>query len=225
MRRYLLATIVLAGLAACAATPSNRTLVRGNAPRVSEFRFDQSAPLTAASEFAPWAALTASNEAEHDVLDPCIADRDACATRSLERFSRLLELAADLPPVDQVKLVQEYFNRVDQIMPEPGAPDRWASLYHVAATNEGDCKAIALGKYFTLRRLGFSPDDLRVVMNWDDRERDWHALLAVRLDGDTYILDSILGLQPPRAYSDAFMVYSISEDGVWDHAPDFVPIP
>jgi predicted transglutaminase-like cysteine proteinase len=91
-------------------------------------------------------------------------------------------------------------------------------------TNEGDCKAIALGKYFTLRQLGWPADDLRVVMNWDDQVLDWHAVLAARLDGETYVLDSILGLQRPRNFRSAYMVYSISEAGIWDHAPDFVPV-
>ena len=75
------------------------------------------------------------------------------------------------------------------------------------------------------RRLGFDPANLRLVMNWDDREQDWHALLAVRDDGRTWMLDSILGLQDPRAFTRAWMVYSISEEGIWDHAPDFVPVP
>ena len=62
-------------------------------------------------------------------------------------------------------------------------------------------------------------------MEWDGREHDWHALLAAR-DGDrTYMLDSILGLQEPSAFGFGYMVYSISELGVWDHAPDFVPVP
>lgn len=225
MRHAIVTAIVLASLTACATTPSNRTLVRSIAPRVSAFEFDASPPLTRASDFGPWIAVTNDNAVERGVLEACISDSAACANRNLVRYRRLLELAVELPRVDQVRLVQEYFNRVDQILPDPDAPDVWASLYRIATANEGDCKAIALGKYFTLRRLGWQADDLRVVMNWDDRERDWHALLAVRLDNETYVLDSILGLQKPGAFGYGYMVYSISENGVWDHAPDFVPVP
>lgn len=224
MRTALLTAICLAGLTACASTPDNRALVRDAAPRVSQFQFDDSAPLGAAGDFEPWAVLTAGNSAESPALEGCIAERDACETLHLRRYRGLLELAADLDPDEQLRLVQEYFNSVEQTLDGFGAAD-WGTLYRVVSTHAGDCKAIAIGKYFTLRRLGFSPDDLRLVMNWDDREQDWHAVLAVREDGRTWMLDSILGLQEPRAFTRAFMVYSISEEGIWDHAPGYVPVP
>jgi len=222
VRRLIVASLALAGLAACATQPGNRAMVVRSAPRVSEFAFDAGAPLTQADAFAPWVTLTASNTAERIPLDSCIAERDACETGHLLRYRRLLELAAGLTPAEQLDLVQEYFNSVEQVLPS-GAD--WSSLYQVAKTHVADCKGIALGKYFTLRRLGWPADDLRVVMNWDDRERDWHAVLAVRAADETLILDSILGLQPPEAFSYGYMVYSISELGLWDHAPDFVPVP
>lgn len=224
MRRALLTAIFLAGLSACASTPDNGALVRESAPRVSEFQFDDSAPLSAASDFAPWAVLTAGNTVESPALESCIAEREACETAQLRRYRGLLELAADLSPDEQLKLVQEYFNSVHQTLDGFGAAD-WGTLYRVVSMNEGDCKAIATAKYFTLRRLGFEPEDLRVVMNWDDREQDWHALLAVREDGRTWMLDSILGPQDPGEFTRAWMVYSISEEGIWDHAPGFVPVP
>jgi predicted transglutaminase-like cysteine proteinase len=222
MRNIIVAALVLATLAACAAQPSTRALVVRAAPRVSDFTFDAGTPLTAAEAFSPWLTLTATNNAESLALDACIADRDVCETGNLIRYRRLLELAVDLEASEQLDLVQAYFNSVEQILPDGSD---WASLYHVTKTHEADCKGIALSKYFTLRRLGWAPQNLRVVMNWDDRERDWHAVLAVRSDNQTYILDSILGLQEPKSYSYGYMVYSISEQGFWDHAPDFVPVP
>jgi predicted transglutaminase-like cysteine proteinase len=224
MRQALLTAIFLAGLTACASTPDTGALVRDAAPRVSEFQFNDGAPLSAAGDFEPWAVLTAGNAAESQTLEGCIAGREACETAHLRRYRALLELARDLEPDEQLKLVQEYFNSVHQTLDGFGAED-WGTLYRVASTHEGDCKAIAAAKYFTLRRLGFPPDDLRLVMNWDDREQDWHALLAVREDGRTFMLDSILGPQDPSEFTRAFMVYSISEEGIWDHAPGFVPVP
>jgi predicted transglutaminase-like cysteine proteinase len=224
MRTAILTAIFLAGLTACASTPDTRALLRESAPRVSEFRFDLGPPLSAAGDFEPWAVLNAGNQAERPALERCIAAREACENAYLLRYRRLLELAADLEPDEQVRLVQEYFNSIEQTLEGFGAAD-WGTLYRVASTNQGDCKAIASAKYFTLRRLGFAPEDLRLVMNWDDREQDWHALLAVRDGGRTWMLDSILGPQDPRAFTRAWMVYSISEVGIWDHAPDFVPVP
>ena len=60
MRKALLTAIFLAGLTACASTPDTRALLRDAAPRVSQFQFDDSAPLSAANDFEPWALLTAA---------------------------------------------------------------------------------------------------------------------------------------------------------------------
>jgi len=224
MRNAIVTAVLVAGLAACASTPGERAQVVSSAPRVSEFRFDTTPPLSPAAAFAPWAEVTASNTLEAPALESCLLDREQCENGQLLRYRRLLEVAANLPQRDQLKLVQEYFNSIDQQL-QPQGQDDWASLYRVASTSEGDCKAIALGKYFTLRRLGWQPDNLRVVMNWDDQVHDWHAVLATRLDGETFVLDSMLGLQRPKDFRYAYMVYSISEAGIWDHAPDFVPAP
>jgi len=223
MRNAIVTAILITALAACATTPGQRAQVVSAAPRVSEFRFDTTPPLTTAVAFAPWADVTTANTLETPALESCIADREQCANGHLQRYRRLLEVAGRLEPYEQLKLVHEYFNSIAQIL-QPSGQDVWASLYRVASTNEGDCKAIALGKYFTLRRLGWQPEDLRLVMNWDDEVQDWHAVLATRLDGETFVLDSILGLQRPRNFRSSFMVYSISETGIWDHAPDFVPV-
>ncbi len=212
-------------LAACASAPGKLLYVTQAAPKVSDFRFDGSEPLTDAQDFAPWAALTASNAAEGGPLEACLADREACATVALVRYRRLMEIAETLPPLEQLTLVHSYFNTVDWTRQRGVGTENWESLYRVASTQKGDCKAIAFGKYFTLRRLGWRAEDLRVVMGWDNQEKDWHALLAVHAGGETYMLDSIMGLQRPKAFYFTYMVYSISENGIWDHAPDYAPVP
>lgn len=226
MRNVLVCIALLAALSACATGPGTRAMVVRSAPSVSEFSFDAGSPFSAAEDYAPWAEVDAANAEELVVLEACLASRDNCATGHLVRYRRLLELAAELPQQDQLALVHEYFNSIDQTDESIGYDASiWPSLYSIASTHAGDCKSIALGKYFTLRRLGWPVDDLRVVMEWDDSERDWHALLAARNSGNTYVLDSILGLQQPEAFGFGYMVYSISEIGVWDHAPEFVPVP
>lgn len=226
MPRVLAVLAIAVVFTACASAPSTRGQVVRSAPSVAEFTFNASPPISAAADYAPWAAVDAANTAEQALLDACLAERDACANGHLLRYRSLLEVAADLPEREQLTLVHEYFNSIDQTL-NGAAPDSsvWPSLYRIASTHAGDCKAIAFGKYFTLRRLGWPVNDLRVVMEWDDLERDWHALLAARDNGETFMLDSILGLQKPQAFGFGYMVYSISETGVWDHAPGFVPVP
>jgi predicted transglutaminase-like cysteine proteinase len=217
-------------LAGCAMTGHEAPAPGVIAPQAATFRFDGSAPLASASEFGPWAELLADNAAADTALEACLADRTACGTTGLLRYRRLLEIAATLSPREQIALVHDYFNAVTWTRDVPagartnGRGDVWLPLYEVASTLRADCKGIAFAKYFTLRRLGWRPDDLRIVMGWDDEQRDWHAVLAIRADGETYMLDTILGLQRPQAFGFMRMVYSISELGIWDHAPDYSPV-
>jgi predicted transglutaminase-like cysteine proteinase len=139
----------------------------------------------------------------------------------LVRFRRLLELARDLKPRQQVNLVQAYFNAVAWTSEDR---DTWLPLVQVAAGRRGDCEDVALAKYATLRRLGWAADSLRVVVGWDAEEHDWHAWLLVDDAGAVQVLDSIKEPQTLRHFHASRAVYSISELGVWDHAPDFVPV-
>lgn len=228
MSRLTLAAIVgVWALAGCAGGPRLAAGEHGSviktAPRLASFTFN-SAPMADAEEFAPWAALAAQSMPDQVLLDACMADKVKCASPDLVRFRRMMEVAGPLAPRDQLNLVHHYFNTVAWTH---DTRDTWSTLYNTALTKTGDCEDIALAKYQTLRRLGWSPENLRVVIGWDGEEKDWHALLAARVDNRTdnsvLILDSIKGLQSPALFGGVRLVYSISEHGVWDHAPDFVP--
>lgn len=227
---HVSAAVLAVTLAGCAMMGRDAPAPGVVAPQAAAFRFDESAPLAPASEFGPWAELIADNAATDGALEACLTDKAACGTTGLLRYRRLLEIASTLSPREQVALVHDYFNAVTwtrDALPKArthGRNDVWLPLYQVAATLRADCKGIAFAKYFTLRRLGWRPEDLRIVMGWDDEQRDWHAVLAVRSDGETYMLDTILGLQRPQAFGFMRMVYSISELGIWDHAPDYSPV-
>jgi hypothetical protein len=122
MRNAIVTAIVFAGLAACATTPGERALVVSTAPRVSEFTFDSAPPISAAAAFAPWAELAAATAAETPVLEDCLVDREQCANGHLLRYRRLIELSAALTPREQLKLVQEYFNSIEQKL-QPNGQD------------------------------------------------------------------------------------------------------
>jgi predicted transglutaminase-like cysteine proteinase len=224
------AVVLAIALAGCANTKIAAPAPGHVAPQVAAFRFDETMPLAPAADFAPWAELAADNAAAESALAACLADKSSCEGAGLLRYRRLLEIARDLPRREQLALVHDYFNNVTWTREAPravrihGRDDVWLPLYQVALSLRADCKGIAFGKYFTLRRLGWRPEDVRIVMGWDDEQRDWHALLAARLDGGTYMLDTILGLQRPQDFGFMRMVYSISELGIWDHAPDYSPV-
>jgi predicted transglutaminase-like cysteine proteinase len=222
------AMIVLTGCATASLTsaPGVTGSVYATAPRQSTFSFI-GAPLAEAEAFAPWSQHLNAERKTASAIDACLADRAACDSVPLVKFRRMMELAAKLPPREQMSLVHHYFNETSWTSEGSDllARDVWEPLYHVASTAKGDCEDIAFAKYHALRRLGWAADDLRVIVGWDAVEKDWHAVAAVRMNGETFMLDSILGLQKPKDFRHVRMIYSVSEAGVWDHAPHYAPVP
>lgn len=218
---FLLAAAIL-GLGGCASGISLDTEPsRRSSASVADFTFDSAPPFAEAVELSRWRALDAATAAHEAALGACLADREACSSQSLARFRRLMEIAAEQDVMTQLGVVHEYFNTTAAAAEgyDRSGRDVWEPLYITASTLEGDCEDIALAKYYTLRRLGWSAENLRVLVGWDRDERDWHAMLAVRIDGKVYVLDSILGFRPVDAFHRTRLIYSISELGIWDHAP------
>ncbi len=222
--RHVVVAAVFAAVAGCAAitpsAPGETGTVVATAPRLADFAFVGPA-FASAEDFQRWRAMSDRARAGDAALDVCFADKSRCTTVDLVRFRRMLEVGRELSPAQQLNLVQAYFNAIVWTAEDR---DSWLPLFDVAAYRRGDCEDIALAKYATLRRWGWEPSRLRVVVGWDNEEKDWHAWLVVTNDNATKVLDSIKGVQGPRRFRAARAVYSISELGVWDHAPDFVPV-
>src|SRR5581483_7450909 len=117
---YVSAVVLAAALAGCAMTKAAPAPGRA-APQVAAFRFDGSAPLAPATDFTPWADLLADTTASEAALEACLGDKAACAGAGLLRYRRLVELAHDLPPREQVALVHDYFNTVTWTRQAPAA--------------------------------------------------------------------------------------------------------
>ena len=85
--------------------------------------------------------------------------------------------------------------------------------------NDGDCEDFAIAKYFTLRKLGWSIEDLRVVVLRDLNLRSPHAILVAYLDGVAYALDNQLQRVVPTTVIYHYRpYYSLNEDAWWLHS-------
>ena len=82
----------------------------------------------------------------------------------------------------------------------------------------GDCEDYSIIKYFTLKELGIEPESMRIVVVRDTIRNFAHAVLAVYVNGDAFILDnlsnSVLSHTKLRQYSPQ---YSVNESGRWAH--------
>ena len=77
-------------------------------------------------------------------------------------------------------------------------PDYWATPLQFLQKG-GDCEDFAIAKYMALRDLGVPIDDMRIVMLNDLNLRIAHAVLAVYVDADPYILDNQISKVVPAS--------------------------
>ena len=82
----------------------------------------------------------------------------------------------------------------------------------------GDCEDYAIIKYFTLKELGISPDQMRIVVLRDTVRNLAHAVLVVYLENDAYVLDNLSSaVLSHTRFKHYLPQYSINELGRWAH--------
>ena len=193
------------------------------------YRFDDpGAFLAEASALPAWAETLRRHAAERAAIESCVRDEGACAGK-LKALRYVLVRGAELQPDDQLRLVNRYVNkrryRRDRRKIAPSAAangearldSHWATLLEFLRRG-GDCEDYATAKYFLLRELGYPADDMRVVVAFDRRVREHHAVLAIRRgDGSSWLLesDNTIRRSNHRGYR---FIFALNEDGIWSHA-------
>lgn len=144
-------------------------------------------------------------------------------------WRNLVAYARTVPEMEIFRAINGYFN---QWRPKNDAdtwdtPEYWASPTEFIRQRGGDCEDYAIAKYFALRFFGVAADRLRIVIIRSTTERgvpssQLHAILAVRADGNWFILDNNArpknNIFPHAQYKGRFVpVYSMNENGAWMH--------
>ena len=148
---------------------------------------------------------------------PCTATEfNKCHYQERQAY---IESVLGMPRLEQLNRVNTFINSRRYIT-DPinwGVKDYWEAPAEFFRKN-GDCEDYAITKYMTLRDLGFSADELRVVAVKDLNLRVGHAILAVFLDGDTLLLDNqirvVVSARKVRHYKP---IYSLNENAWWRH--------
>ncbi|UTW55640.1 transglutaminase-like cysteine peptidase [Kordiimonas sp. SCSIO 12610] len=175
--------------------------------------------------FTKWVDLWRRHNLNSEkIIEPTLPENVRCIGLMRARCNRqawetFISETASKPSFDMLAKVNRYMNRSPYIV-DPvnwGVPDYWATPQEFFF-KDGDCEDYAISKYVTLLRLGFDAGQMRLVILQDENLRAAHAVLAVLVDGEQYILDnqidqvvshdSILHYRP---------VYSINKDGWWLH--------
>ena len=141
----------------------------------------------------------------------------ACRLQDWQEFLTEL-LPAD--EADKIYRVHRYINRFRYVTDKRNwrRRDYWAVPEQLFERG-GDCEDYVIAKYLSLRALGIDADRLRVVVVYDRKKREDHAVLAVLGLHETVILDNyrrrvMTWADMKRRYRP---YYSLNENGVWIH--------
>ncbi len=119
---------------------------------------------------------------------------EACrgAHCELQNWSKFVAGLAGRDRMAQLRAVNAYANRVTYRTDQEnyGVEDYWATPREFF-TRGGDCEDYAIAKYFSLRKLGWSASDLRVVVLQHELRNELHAVLVAYVDGTAYVLDNL----------------------------------
>jgi len=98
-------------------------------------------------------------------------------------------LAQRQPALDAMTTINSSVNHLIRYRADQA--DIWATPVETAARGAGDCEDFAIAKLWLLRSIGYTADQLQLVVLKDTRHNVYHAVLAVHLNGQSYILDNL----------------------------------
>lgn len=169
--------------------------------------------------FTHWMGMLERNFDEEKRGDvPCVqgASRAACAVQEWLAF---IDQERGRDPMTQLKEVNAHLNLHRYVLDiiNYGTENYWATPREFAI-HDGDCKDYAIAKYFTLRKLGWSEADLRVVVLQDLNLNEAHAITVVYVGATAYLLDNLISEVVPAEIVHHYRpYYSINEAGWWLH--------
>ena len=116
--------------------------------------------------------------------------------------------------------VNNYFNQFDYVEDQDlyGSDDYWATMRETLGRSSGDCEDFAIAKYFTLRDLNLSEENMRITYVIPVQTRKPHMVLTYQFtpSDEPLVLDTMVKiLLPVSRRNDLVPVYSLNMNGYW----------
>ena len=165
-----------------------------------------------------WTRVMTTAETQTEAFYACNASNESCSSVALS-WQKIIRQSLELSAMEQVKAVNSYFNRWPYRLDIDvyGVSDYWATPAEFLKLS-GDCEDYSITKYYALRKLGFAIEDMRIVLLKDNIRNISHAILAVNLDGESYVLDNVSDLVLTHLkYEHYVPQYSVNEHYRWAH--------
>ncbi|MEM6638417.1 MAG: transglutaminase-like cysteine peptidase [Pseudomonadota bacterium] len=183
------------------------------------YLFDGQLPSGTAAEHPLWTVVLQRHADQQAQLSACLDQLAACP-RYLRGWQRIVKRAHGLNDHAKLVLINRFFNKrryVDDVIDPVTQLGTWLTLSDFLE-HGGDCEDFAIAKYFTLRELGFGPERLRILSAWDKKARDYHAILAVNIDGRAHFLENDNTVLHGRQLRPYAFLYAVNEDHWWYHS-------
>jgi predicted transglutaminase-like cysteine proteinase len=166
-----------------------------------------------------WQRVLQRIEVERRTYRACAAAEANCPSRGAAAWQVMIRNQAGRAPLDQLDTVNRFLNgwHYKEDPANYGRRDYWATPLEFLLRS-GDCEDYAIAKYVTLRQLGFPAERLRLVVVHDMVRDLAHAVLAVYLDDQVYILDNLIrAVLPQEEITHYVPYYSVNETTRWAH--------
>ncbi|WP_039913170.1 transglutaminase-like cysteine peptidase [Cellvibrio mixtus] len=145
----------------------------------------------------------------------------------LERWDQLVATENQRPPTEQIKLVNQFFNknlRYTEDLVLWKKSDYWATPLETLGVRAGDCDDYAIAKYLTLLRMGMPTENLRLIYvraqvgGAQSKIFQAHMVLGYypQPNAVPLIMDSLVSsIEPATERPDLHPVFSFNSEGLW----------
>jgi predicted transglutaminase-like cysteine proteinase len=172
-----------------------------------------------------WSRVVSAMGTAGPAFNSCAADAANCNTSVRKKWRSIVVSARGLPYKDRAKAVNQSFNgwpyKLD--MEVWGVREYWATPREFISRS-GDCEDYSIAKYYALRNVGYSKDEVRIVALKDTIRGFGHAVLAVYSGNDILILDNLSMIVASHTrYKHYKPQVSMNETTRWAHVGGFEP--
>ena len=174
-----------------------------------------------------WRRILDGMAQESSDMVKCTTASAQCTNPALRSWRELQLQAQSQGRMDKLHITNQFFNRWPYKSDAEafGRREFWASPI-MFMSRSGDCEDYAIAKYFALRQLGCTKEELRIVVLYDRIRNVGHAVLAVYDGDDILILDSLSNfITTHTRYRHYIPQYSMNETTRWAHVDQSRAIP
>ena len=139
----------------------------------------------------------------------------------IEGWDALINSSLNDEESAQLQAVNRFFNRQLRFVDDNQnwrQNDYWATPIEALVKGAGDCEDYAIGKYFTLRRLGVPSEKLRITYVKALNYNQAHMVLTYYSSPSAIplVLDNLIGeIRPASQRKDLLPVYAFNAEGLY----------